>query len=114
MMFDKHAISPLHQQDKTPGQPMEDRADQLAISRFTRRAFLGGVSMAGIATSGVPFLPSARAEAVETPAATAAVETPGAMPMVLMVNSREHRVQLEPRVTLLDALREHLNLFGTK
>lgn len=70
--------------------------------------------MAGIATSGVPFLPSTRAEAVETPAATAAVETPGAVPMVLRVNSREHRVQLEPRVTLLDALREHLNLFGTK
>ena len=111
-MVDKRAISPLNQQDKTLGQHTEDRAGQSAISRFTRRAFLGGVSMAGIATSAVPFLHPARAEEVQTPAVT--VETPGAVPMILKVNGQEHRVQLEPRVTLLDALREHLNLFGTK
>jgi len=114
-MVDKHAISPLNQQDKTPGQHTEDRAGQSAISRFTRRAFLGGVGMAGIATSAVPFLHPARAEEVQTPAAaTTAIGTPGAVPIVLKVNGQEHRVQLEPRVTLLDALREHLNLFGTK
>ena len=71
--------------------------------------------MAGIATSAVPFLHPARAEEVQTPAAaTTTVGTPGAVPMVLKVNGQEHRVQFEPRVTLLDALREHLNLFGTK
>ena len=114
-MVDKHAISPLNQEDKTPGQHTEDRADQAAISRCTRRAFLGGVGMAGIATSAVPFLHPACAEEVQTSAAaTTAVGTPGGVPMVLKVNGQEHRVQLEPRVTLLDALREHLNLFGTK
>ena len=82
-MVDKHAISPLNQQDKTPGQYTEDRAGQSAISRFTRRAFLGRVSMAGIATSAVPFLQSARAEEVQTPAATATVEISGAVPMVV-------------------------------
>jgi hypothetical protein len=41
-MLDKHAISLLNQQDKTPGQPMENRAGQSAISRFTRRAFPEG------------------------------------------------------------------------
>ena len=112
-MLDKHAISPLHQQDKTPGQHTEDRAGPSAISGLTRRAFIGGVGMAGIATSSVPFLPSTRAEEVQPPAA-ARVATPGAVPMVLKVNGQKHRVQLEPRVTLLDALREHLNLFGTK
>ena len=71
--------------------------------------------MAGIATSAVPFLHSAHAQAVQPPVgATETVKTPGAVPMVLKVNGQEHRVQLEPRVTLLDALREHLNLFGTK
>ena len=71
--------------------------------------------MAGIATSTVPFLHSARAQEVQLPvAATDTVETPGAVPMVLKVNGQEHPVRLEPRVTLLDALREHLNLFGTK
>src|SRR5438105_12928703 len=114
-MVDKHASAPLNQQDKIPGQPREDRAGQAALSRFTRRSFLGGVGMAGVAASAVPFLHPARAEEVQTPAAaTTAVGTPGAVSMVLKVNGQEHRVQLEPRVTLLDALREHLHLFGTK
>ncbi len=114
-MVDKHAIAPLHQQDMTPEQHMEDRAEQPALSRFTRRAFLEGMGMAGITTSAVPFLHPAHAEEVQTPAAaTTTVGIPGAVPIVLKVNGQEHRVQLEPRVTLLDALREHLNLFGTK
>ncbi|MGN6370289.1 MAG: (2Fe-2S)-binding protein [Phycisphaerae bacterium] len=32
----------------------------------------------------------------------------------LKINGREHEAELEPRVTLLDALREHLNMPGTK
>jgi xanthine dehydrogenase YagT iron-sulfur-binding subunit len=114
-MVDKHAIAPLHRQDTTPGQPREDQAEQPAFSRFTRRAFLEGVGMAGITTSAVPFLHPAHAEEVQTPAAaTTTVGIPGAVPMVLKVNGQEHRLQLEPRVTLLDALREYLHLFGTK
>lgn len=35
-------------------------------------------------------------------------------PVTLQVNGREHRLDLDPRVTLLDALREHLGLTGTK
>jgi xanthine dehydrogenase YagT iron-sulfur-binding subunit len=36
------------------------------------------------------------------------------LPVVLRVNGREHRLELESRVTLLDALREGLGLTGTK
>ena len=32
----------------------------------------------------------------------------------LLVNGREHRVALDSRTTLLDALREHLGLTGSK
>jgi xanthine dehydrogenase YagT iron-sulfur-binding subunit len=32
----------------------------------------------------------------------------------LDINGREHELAIEPRVTLLDALREHLGLTGTK
>ena len=32
----------------------------------------------------------------------------------LHINGQEHEIALEPRVTLLDALREHLGLTGTK
>jgi xanthine dehydrogenase YagT iron-sulfur-binding subunit len=34
--------------------------------------------------------------------------------VVLSVNGKRHEVQLEPRVSLLDALREHLGLTGSK
>ncbi len=34
--------------------------------------------------------------------------------VVLKINGKEHEAELEPRVTLLDALREHLNMPGTK
>ena len=36
------------------------------------------------------------------------------MPLTLQVNGRKHDLKLDPRVTLLDALREHLSLTGTK
>ena len=36
------------------------------------------------------------------------------MQSVLTINGREHRVDLDPRVTLLDALRDTLALTGTK
>jgi xanthine dehydrogenase YagT iron-sulfur-binding subunit len=39
---------------------------------------------------------------------------PGTVSLALRVNGAEHRLALEPRVTLLDALREHLRLTGTK
>lgn len=42
-----------------------------------------------------------------------AAPSPG-IPVALRINGREHRLALDPRVTLLDALREHLELTGTK
>ena len=36
------------------------------------------------------------------------------MAVMLKVNGRDHALSLDPRVTLLDALREHLHLTGTK
>ena len=36
------------------------------------------------------------------------------LPVTLVVNGEPHRLTLDPRVTLLDALREHLHLTGSK
>ena len=36
------------------------------------------------------------------------------IPLTLRVNGRDHPLSLDPRTTLLDALREHLGLTGTK
>ena len=38
----------------------------------------------------------------------------GAVPIALRINGLEHRLRLDARVSLLDALREHVGLTGTK
>jgi len=43
-----------------------------------------------------------------------AVHGPGKVPVELTVNSKQLTAQLEPRVTLLDALRDNFNLTGAK
>jgi xanthine dehydrogenase YagT iron-sulfur-binding subunit len=82
---------------------------------FTRRSFLTQLGTAGLAVTATPLLRSAPVQEpeplTETPPGT---EIPGAVPMVLNINGQEHRIALEPRVTLLDALRESLKLSGTK
>src|SRR2546423_7755677 len=39
---------------------------------------------------------------------------PGPVPITLQVNGKPLKLQVEPRVTLLDALRNHSNLTGAK
>ena len=39
---------------------------------------------------------------------------PGAVPVTLRVNGKVHKLKLEPRVTLLDALRDRLFITGSK
>jgi xanthine dehydrogenase YagT iron-sulfur-binding subunit len=47
-------------------------------------------------------------------AAQQAGPRPPPLDIVLRVNGTEHRLSLDPRTTLLDALREHLHSTGTK
>ena len=39
---------------------------------------------------------------------------PGTVPVILRVNGVPHTLQIDPRATLLDAIREYLGLTGTK
>ncbi|MEK7408546.1 MAG: (2Fe-2S)-binding protein [Acidobacteriota bacterium] len=76
--------------------------------RFSRRGFIRGVGLgSGALGSGV-----LHQEAQAAPAA--AVVGPGPAPITLQVNGKLHKLNLEPRVTLLDALRNHLDHTGAK
>lgn len=44
----------------------------------------------------------------------ATIESPGAIPVSLRINGQAHTLNIEPRVSLLDALREYLHLTGSK
>jgi xanthine dehydrogenase YagT iron-sulfur-binding subunit len=84
-----------------------DRSD----FELTRRALLKLTAAAGGALVTGRVLPG-----TVVPAAAHAAGEAAAAPMsvLLRVNGAEHRVTLDPRTTLLDALREHLHLSGTK
>ena len=74
---------------------------------FSRRGFLRGIgAAAGAAAVGVPAL--AHQEAAGK------VLGPGATTVTLQINGVSKTVEVEPRVTLLNALRNHLDLTGTK
>ncbi|MFP5230701.1 MAG: (2Fe-2S)-binding protein [Acidobacteriota bacterium] len=96
--------------------PQESRAqdtekEKPLFGRFSRRSFLAQLGAAGVAATATPL---AHAVATQTGEAEAPAGVPGAVPVTLTVNGKEYNLRLEPRVTLLDALREHLELFGTK
>ena len=82
-------------------------------SGVSRRSFLGW-GAAGVAAVSAPWLRTAEAQQGSVAPASTAPQSTEAVPMVLKINGQEHRISLEPRVTLLDALRENLHLFGTK
>ena len=93
--------------------PQEEAEREGEAKGFSRRAFLKGagvtVSAGVIATEGL--LAPAAASAKPLPGALAG---PGPVPITLKINGKTHNLQLEPRVTLLDALRDHLDLTGAK
>jgi xanthine dehydrogenase YagT iron-sulfur-binding subunit len=79
-------------------------------SDLTRRELLELAAVTGGALVGGRLMPGA----VSPAAAQDATGAPAPMDVVLRVNGTEHRLSLDPRTTLLDALREHLHLTGSK
>jgi xanthine dehydrogenase YagT iron-sulfur-binding subunit len=80
----------------------------LSELEVSRRRFLGAsMAAGGLATA-------TRAHAAVAPSGTAPVRTPEMIDVTLDVNGKRHALTIEPRTTLLDALREELRLPGTK
>jgi xanthine dehydrogenase YagT iron-sulfur-binding subunit len=89
-----------------------DDADETARGHLTRREVLeAGTVATTLLFTAVPH----GAVAATTPPPLAA-SPPDAleMPLTLQINGQAHALHLDPRTTLLDALREHLALTGAK
>jgi xanthine dehydrogenase YagT iron-sulfur-binding subunit len=87
----------------------DSELDQKPKTRFSRRGFLGGM---GVGTGALSTgLLEREAEAAP---ATANVFGPAGVPITLNINGKPVKLTLEPRVTLLDALRNHLDMTGAK
>jgi xanthine dehydrogenase YagT iron-sulfur-binding subunit len=85
-----------------------DRSRQ-AKGNFSRRGFIRGVGIGGGAL-GTGLLENA----AEAAPATAGSAGPGPVPITLNINGKPVNLTVEPRVTLLDALRNRLDLTGAK
>ena len=77
-------------------------------SGFSRRGFIRGVGL-GSGALGTGLLET---EVTAAPAGSASVAGPGPVPITLNINGKPTKLTVEPRVTLLDALRNHLDLTG--
>ena len=74
---------------------------------FSRRTFLKTVGASGVAAGVLGPGRAAEAQGVKAVG-------PGAIPIQLNINGKVHRLEIEPRVTLLDAVRNRLDITGVK
>ena len=74
---------------------------------FSRRSFLKTVGAGGVAAGVLAKAPRVDAQGVSAVG-------PGPVPITLNINGQVHRLDVEPRVTLLDAVRNRLNITGVK
>jgi xanthine dehydrogenase YagT iron-sulfur-binding subunit len=81
---------------------------------LSRRQFLKGSGAAAAATALASPLPAALAEAAEKTTDKTVGMGPGPVMVQLTVNGKKMSQSLEPRVTLLDALRNYLDVTGCK
>jgi xanthine dehydrogenase YagT iron-sulfur-binding subunit len=80
-------------------------------SGLSRRDFLKG---AGVTVSGGILAGATGVMAGAAPPPPAGVIGPGEVPVTLKVNGKSQTLHIEPRVTLLDALRNRLDITGAK
>ena len=95
-----------------------------STQRVTRRTFFSTTALTAGAAGLAVSLPLG-VEAAEKPAALSgvsdskrmapvALQVSGTMPVTLQINGTSHQLQIDPRATLLDTLRETVDLNGTK
>jgi xanthine dehydrogenase YagT iron-sulfur-binding subunit len=101
--------------DEPPGLHKPTGPGTLTTTGAARRRF---VTHAGALTTGAAALPymsaTAQPATLTTPLAPPPPKPADLVPTRLLVNNHTYTLQLEPRVTLLDALREQIGFTGTK
>jgi xanthine dehydrogenase YagT iron-sulfur-binding subunit len=91
---------------------------KLLPAHLSRRSFLSSLGAAGVVASAGPVLTTAQTATPVAPMAagsgSGSEPIEGAIPVSLRVNGKQLDLQVDPRTTLLDCLRETMSLTGTK
>jgi xanthine dehydrogenase YagT iron-sulfur-binding subunit len=98
---------PAH--EETPKRP--DAETRYELGQSTRRSFISRLGMAGLLASTGPV---ADALGKGPTKGEPMPESKDLIPVTLRVNGKKHDLRIDPRTTLLDCLREHLHLTGSK
>lgn len=91
------------QNDEFPVNDLDESSEREGLSR---RAFLAQVGVAGAAVSASGFITHANPSKYEPATAEAVPKIEGAVPLTLRVNGKDLKLNVDPRTTLLDCLRE--------
>jgi xanthine dehydrogenase YagT iron-sulfur-binding subunit len=106
----------MDEESRKPGTSPNDA--ETVSQRVTRRSFLGRVGAAGITIGAGQFSSVAHAASSDADQSEASVTDPSAdgatVRVRLNVNGTNHDLDIDPRTSLLDCVREHLHLTGTK
>lgn len=94
-----------------PSPPSDSKKDKLGVT--TRRTFLKSAGLASAGAAGLDLLEQASV-AQTTAARKSNAVGPGKAAVKLRVNGQLHTVNVEPRSTLAEALRDELHMTGTK
>jgi xanthine dehydrogenase YagT iron-sulfur-binding subunit len=101
----------MSNQDETPEKPEADT--RFEFGQSTRRTFLSRIGIASLLATTGPVVATLGQRSGEVEQGLSA-ESKDAIPVTLRVNGKKHDLRIDPRTTLLDCLREHLHLTGSK
>lgn len=89
---------------------MSDETKSPENGGVSRRGFLRGLSVGSVTGGILPSIGFTQTVAQEA----SKIKGPGEVPITLKINGQSKSLRVEPRVTLLDALRNRLDLTGAK
>jgi xanthine dehydrogenase YagT iron-sulfur-binding subunit len=96
--------------DENPAEAESQGTSEFGQS--TRRTFLSRLGLAGLLAATGPV--TAFAEPSMKSKQELSTQLKDAVPVTLRVNGKNYDLRIDPRTTLLDCLREHLHLTGSK
>lgn len=114
-MSKKNSVPPgadgegVRDRDKKPRRAATDEP-----SGYSRRDFIKSTGLASVAVSAGVLLGDEIAKAAGKTQGEGKWLGPEPVDVTLRINTKAHTLKLEPRVTLLDAMRNHLDLTGAK
>ena len=100
-------MSPPNESDEKP-----EIKSHGGLGESTRRTFLSRLGMAGLMASAGSISPALGERSGKEQSLLS--ESKDAIPVTLRVNGKKYDLRIDPRTTLLDCVREHLHLTGSK